>query len=384
MILNNVANDGSVIENAEFPYKNPKKDVKLLAELAEQMKHDLASYEQEVASCKDDACIEDAWKNSALAKFLKELFYTKKNSCYINKKIIDFKGIMVHAPASHVSGLATRAGFDTDGNNVDTHFIIDGDTGNVYNLLPIQYKANHCGKIKKDDRLDSFNNSMLAIDIGESSALLYKGKKDDIIMGKVLNMSQLALRKKYKNEAKSRGIQDENKVLLEYINKNKAAYLKEQKEFEKVWKEQELNTDKVAEGTKEGYTIHDNRVYYITDVDKLRADTTRSFDAAAELCAYLCIELGLNPLGKGPKGKYENYKYIEDSSVLVPNVLIAHSEGHVNFQKASNHGDPESIWEVSLRSDLTMDGFRQLVNKKMNDIQTNNIRHKMFEIIAKL
>lgn len=381
MILNNVANDGSVIDDVEFPTTDQKK----MQILANKLKSEYEAYQKEIELCGGDVvCEEDKWLNSSVTKFLRELFYTKKNECYKKPTIVNqFTGIMIHSPASHKSGLSTRNDFDQDGKNVDTHFIVDGDTGNIYSLLPLEYKANHCGTAHSGKNYKSFNGSMIAIDIGESTSLSYKGKKDDIIMAKVMGLASAS---KFKSlcskEAKERKMK-ESEVAAEYISKYNAEYKKQKSSYEAIWKKDMLDASKIAAGTTAGYTFHDNRVYYISDYNKVKEGTSKSFDAAAELCAYLCCMLNLQPLGKGPKGKYNNGQYVQYGNILLPNVIISHQEGHVNFEMASNHGDPISIWEASLRSDLTMDTFRQLVHDKMNNIITNNIRHKMFEIIAR-
>lgn len=79
-----------------------------------------------------------------------------------------------------------------------------------------------------------------------------------------------------------------------------------------------------------------------SDTATARAVAKRTYDAAVELFAMLCKEYGLNPLTD----------------------IISHREGHAQGV-ASNHGDPEHLWN-GLKMGYTMDTFRQAVKAKMN------------------
>ena len=80
-----------------------------------------------------------------------------------------------------------------------------------------------------------------------------------------------------------------------------------------------------------------------SDMAVAKAVVKRTYEAAVELFAMCCREYGLNPLGNG--------------------VIISHREGHARGI-ASNHGDPEHLWN-GLGMEYTMDGFRQDVKNAM-------------------
>lgn len=79
-----------------------------------------------------------------------------------------------------------------------------------------------------------------------------------------------------------------------------------------------------------------------SDTATAKAVANRTYSAAVELFAMLCKEYGLNPLTD----------------------IISHREGHTKGI-ASNHGDPEHLWN-GLKMGYTMDTFRQAVKAKMN------------------
>lgn len=79
-----------------------------------------------------------------------------------------------------------------------------------------------------------------------------------------------------------------------------------------------------------------------SDMVTAKACAERTYQAAVELFAMLCKQYGLNPLTD----------------------IISHKEGHAKGI-ASNHGDPEHLWN-GLRMGYTMDTFRQAVKAKMN------------------
>ena len=81
-----------------------------------------------------------------------------------------------------------------------------------------------------------------------------------------------------------------------------------------------------------------------SDKATARAVAKRTYEAAVELFAMLCKQYNLNPAADG--------------------VIISHREGH-SRGIASNHGDPEHLWN-GLGMGYTMDGFRKAVKAKMN------------------
>ena len=83
--------------------------------------------------------------------------------------------------------------------------------------------------------------------------------------------------------------------------------------------------------------------FVCSNLEKAREQTSRAYNAAVELFAYLCKEYGLDPLAGG--------------------VVISHREGAYRGI-ASDHGDPEHLWD-GLGMSYTMDGFRQDVAAKL-------------------
>ncbi len=81
-----------------------------------------------------------------------------------------------------------------------------------------------------------------------------------------------------------------------------------------------------------------------SDKAAAKAVAKRTYEAAVELFAMLCKQYNLNPTADG--------------------VIISHREGH-SRGIASNHGDPEHLWN-GLGMGYTMDGFRRAVKAKMN------------------
>jgi flagellum-specific peptidoglycan hydrolase FlgJ len=79
-----------------------------------------------------------------------------------------------------------------------------------------------------------------------------------------------------------------------------------------------------------------------SDTTTAQAVAKRTYEAAAELFAMLCKQYGLNPLTD----------------------ICSHKEGCAKGI-ASNHGDPEHLWN-GLKMSYTMDTFRKAVKAKMN------------------
>jgi len=87
-----------------------------------------------------------------------------------------------------------------------------------------------------------------------------------------------------------------------------------------------------------------------SDLATAQAIATRTYASAVELFAHLCKEFKLDPLADG--------------------VILSHNEGHKRGI-ASNHGDPEHLWQ-QLKLDYSMDTFRKDVWLKMNESQLDN------------
>lgn len=80
-----------------------------------------------------------------------------------------------------------------------------------------------------------------------------------------------------------------------------------------------------------------------SNLSAARTSVKKTYEAAVELFAYLCKLYGLNPTADG--------------------VIISHREGHARGI-ASNHGDPEHLWN-GLVMGYTMNTFRKDVKEKM-------------------
>lgn len=80
-----------------------------------------------------------------------------------------------------------------------------------------------------------------------------------------------------------------------------------------------------------------------SNLSAARTSVKKTYEAAVELFAYLCKLYGLNPTADG--------------------VIISHREGHARGI-ASNHGDPEHLWN-DLGMGYTMNTFRKDVKEKM-------------------
>ena len=89
------------------------------------------------------------------------------------------------------------------------------------------------------------------------------------------------------------------------------------------------------------YTSGSN--FTCSDTATAKAVVKRTYEAAVKLFAFLCKQYNLDPLADG--------------------VIISHREGHARGI-ASNHGDPEHLWN-GLKMSYTMDGFRKAVAAAM-------------------
>ena len=90
------------------------------------------------------------------------------------------------------------------------------------------------------------------------------------------------------------------------------------------------------------YTSGSN--FTCSDKETAKAVAKRTYETAVELFAMLCKQYNLNPAADG--------------------VIVSHREGH-SRGIASNHGDPEHLWN-GLGMGYTMDGFRKAVKVKMD------------------
>lgn len=116
------------------------------------------------------------------------------------------------------------------------------------------------------------------------------------------------------------------------------------------------------------YTSGSN--FTCSDKTTARTVAKRTYESAVELFAYLCQKYSLNPTADG--------------------VIISHKEGH-SRGIASNHGDPEHLWN-GLGMGYTMDTFRAAVKAKMagNNTTTTGTQATEFanlteaEVVAKV
>lgn len=92
-----------------------------------------------------------------------------------------------------------------------------------------------------------------------------------------------------------------------------------------------------------------------SDVATAKAVAQRTYDTAVQLFAHLCKQYNLDPLGDG--------------------VIISHKEGHKRGV-ASNHGDPEHLWN-QLGMGYTMDTFRKAVKNAMGNTTESNVLYRV-------
>lgn len=96
--------------------------------------------------------------------------YTTKNPCYTNNKKISVKGIMIHSvgcPQPKASVFINQ--FNTQTVKKGVHAFIDGNTGNVYQTLPWNNRAWHCGSGKNG----SANDTHISVEICEPNTIKY-------------------------------------------------------------------------------------------------------------------------------------------------------------------------------------------------------------------
>lgn len=178
--------------------------------------------------------------------------YLEKNPCYKAGRKITVKGLMLHSvgcPQPKASVFVK--GWNNENAKKCVHAFIDGNTGEIYQILPWNHRAWHCG--------GTGNNTHIGVEMCEPDCIDYK----------------------------------------------KGSFIS------------------------------------CDDMEKAVAIVKRTYNAAVELFAFLCKEYGLDPLKD----------------------ITSHSEGNKKGI-ASNHGDPEHLWE-QLDLNYTMDTFRSDVKKAM-------------------
>lgn len=96
--------------------------------------------------------------------------YTKNNRCYTNPTRITPKGIMLHSVGinqSKASALVNTNNYNKPGKIEGVHAFIDANSGDVYQALPWNYRANHCG--------GADNNTHIAVEMCEPDKIRYLG-----------------------------------------------------------------------------------------------------------------------------------------------------------------------------------------------------------------
>lgn len=179
----------------------------------------------------------------------------EKNKCFQQGERIKPRGLMLHSigtpqPSAELMARAFNV-YQPNGASVCVHAFVGAD-GNVYQTLPWDYKAWHCG--------GSGNSSHIGVEMTEPNTIRYTSGAS--------------------------------------------------------WVE-------TADGSN------------------TKKHVLATYEAAAELFAFLCTEFKLDPMADG--------------------VIISHAEGHKRGI-ASNHGDVEHIWN---KYGLSMEGFRKAVKSKM-------------------
>ena len=104
-----------------------------------------------------------------------------------------------------------------------------------------------------------------------------------------------------------------------------------------------------------------NGVLEIVDRDLAIEYVRRTWSSAVKLFASLCEAYKLNP--------------------FTPHVILSHSEAH-KLGLASNHGDPEHLWN-SLKIGYDMNSFREAVSNAMNK-QLYRVRKRKDDILSQL
>lgn len=80
-------------------------------------------------------------------------------------------------------------------------------------------------------------------------------------------------------------------------------------------------------------------------------------DTAIQFMANICIFHNLNP--------------------LTPGVIVSHHEGHVKWNKSSNHGDCDHLFNQLPQMNMTMDKVRQLVAERVEEYKLEKELNEM-------
>ena len=89
-----------------------------------------------------------------------------KNPCYKAGRTIKVKGLMLHSVGCpQPSAMAFIESWNASNSNVCVHGFIDGNTGEVYQTLPWNYRGWHCG--------GNANGSHIAIEMCEPDCIKY-------------------------------------------------------------------------------------------------------------------------------------------------------------------------------------------------------------------
>lgn len=181
--------------------------------------------------------------------------YLSNNPCYKAGKKITVKGLMLHSVGCpQPSAMVFVKNWNrADYNRACVHAFIDGNSGDIYQCLPWNYRGWHSGGYA--------NNTHIGVEMCEPACIKYTS-------GSSFTCSDLATAK---------------------------------------------------------------------------AVAKRTYEAAVELFAFLCEKYNLDPMKNG--------------------VIISHKEG-CTMGWASNHGDPEHLWN-QLNMGYTMDTFRKAVKAAM-------------------
>ena len=193
---------------------------------------------------------------------LKEAILTR-NPCYRAGEKITVRGLMLHSVgcAQPNAQVFVNAWNNPNYSAACVHGFIDGNDGTVYQTLPWDHLAWHCG--------GAANNTHIGVEMCEPGCISYTGGAS----------------------------------------------------------------------------------FIASDIGAARACVQRTYEAAVELFAMLCVKFHLDPLEYG--------------------VILSHREGAIHGL-ASNHGDPEHLWN-QLGMGYTMDGFRTAVKAAMRKFRDEPI-----------
>ncbi len=91
-----------------------------------------------------------------------------KSDCYKTGEIIAVKGLMLHSVGcNQPSAQVFVDKWNKPDKTVCAHALIDGNTGDIYKVLPWNYRGWHCGR--------SGNNTHIGVEMCEASTIKYTG-----------------------------------------------------------------------------------------------------------------------------------------------------------------------------------------------------------------